>query len=250
MTPTAASAAVSRPDGGTHADNFCGTLWKDVDVPGVSGQQVKILNDDFGSQTCLNNSGNVGFDVTKSTAFGDWTEYPNIATGWEQSELPRHHEIWKYPVKVSQDGSPWADVTTGTVHPDYSYNASYDIWFDKTGQVPVPTQANGTELMIWLQHENVLSPPAGSPVYTIDGIRWSVMKWVTTHNGVSWNYIAFVALSQHTSASLGLNPFFQQAEQLRWLSSSWYLTSVDFGFEITRGGVGLRVNNFRFGGVN
>ncbi len=237
------------PGGGTGGRNFCGSLWKDVNVPGAPGQQAKVLNDDFGSLTCLNNSGNVGFDVTKSTAYGAWTEFPNIATGWEQSELPGHHAAWRFPVKVSEDGTPWSDVRTGIVRLDYGYNAAYDIWFDKTGRVPVPVQANGAEVMIWLQHEHVLSPPPGSPVYTIDGIRWLEMRWITSHGGASWHYIAFVAVTPRTSANLWLNPFFRRAEQFGWLSPDWYLTSVDFGFEITRGGAGLRVNDFRFGGV-
>ena len=102
--------------------------------------------------------------------------------------------------------------------------------------------------MIWLQHEHVLSPPPGSPVYTIDGIRWEEMRWITSHGGMSWHYIAFVSVTQRTWANLWLNPFFRLTERLGWLSPNWYLTSVDFGFEITRG-VGLRVNDFRFGGV-
>jgi hypothetical protein len=246
---SAAASGISTFNGGTNARNFCNRLWKDVDVPGVHGQQAKVLNDDFGSVTCLNNSGNLGFDVTRSTAFGEWTEFPNIATGWELSELPRHHQAWKFPVKVSRDGAPWSDVRTGIVRTNYAYNAAYDIWFDQTARVPVPVQANGSEVMIWLQHEHVLSPPPGSPVYEIDGIKWEEMRWITTHNGVSWHYIAFVAVRPHTWVNLWLNPFFRKAEQLDWLSPNWYLTSVDFGFEIVNGGVGLRVNHFRFGGA-
>jgi hypothetical protein len=249
LTPPVAEAAASPTSGITNATNFCGDTWKDVNVPGVANQQARIQNDDFGSLTCLNNSGNVGFDVTKSTSKGEWTEYPNISTGWERGEEPGHHAAWKFPVKVSQDGAPWSDVTTGPVQPNSWYNASYDIWFDKTAQVPVPHQANGAEVMIWLQHVNVMAPAAGSQVYTIDGIQFQVMKWTSSFQGTSWHYVAFVAVGQHTSASLSLNPFFRQAEQFGSLSSSWYLTSVDFGFEIPKGGVGLRVNSFRFGGL-
>jgi hypothetical protein len=247
LTAPVAEGAVSQPAGGT--TTICNNTWKAVDVPGVADQQVKIIDDDFGSNSCLSNSGNVGFDVTKSTSTGSWTEYPNISTGWERGEEPAEHAAWKFPVEVSQDGSPWADVTTGAVEPSSAYNAAYDIWFDKTGETPVPSQATGAEVMIWLQHENVDGPAAGSAVYTIDGIQWQAMKWIATYNHKSWNYIAFVAVSQHTSASLSLNPFFQKAEELGSLKSSWYLTSVDFGFEIPRGGVGLRVNSFKFGGV-
>jgi hypothetical protein len=251
-----AMAAVSRPAGGVPASSseFCGALWKNVHVPGDgSAQEAKILNDDFGSSTCLANYGGMNFTVTRSTAAGKWTEYPNISTGWEQGEEPDDHSLWKFPVKVSQDGAPWTDVTVGPVQPSSWYNASYDIWFNKTAQTPVPVQADGTELMIWIQHENVNEPAADSPVYTIDGMKWQVMSWIAAKKvpDVSWHYIAFVNLSsqQHTSANLALNPFFTEAEKLQSLSANWYLTSVDFGFEIPKGGVGLQVKNFSFGGL-
>lgn len=247
LTPPVAEAAVSQPVGGVTGSNWCTNDWKQVNVPGVRGQQARIVNDDFGSVTCLSNSGNMGFTVTKSTSAGKWTCYPNIAVGWERAEEPTEHAAWKFPVKVSQDGSPWSDVSIGAAQPKSWYDAAYDIWFNKTSTVPVPSQVDGTEVMIWLQHENVGG--AGGPVYTIDGKHWQAMKWVASYNGVHWNYIAFVAVGQLTSASLSLNPFFSQAEHLGSLSSSYYLTGVDFGFEIPKGGVGLHVSNFKFGGV-
>jgi hypothetical protein len=38
---------------------------------------------------------------------------------------------------------------------------------------------------------------------------------------------------------LALTPFYEVAYDHRWIGRRWFLTSVDGGFEISRGGVGL-----------
>jgi hypothetical protein len=43
---------------------------------------------------------------------------------------------------------------------------------------------------------------------------------------------------------LKLNPFFRIAEAHKWLKPSWYWTGIDAGFELWKGGEGLRVTNF------
>jgi hypothetical protein len=44
---------------------------------------------------------------------------------------------------------------------------------------------------------------------------------------------------------LWLNPFFRIAEARGWLKSSWYWTGIDAGFELWKGGRGLRVTDFQ-----
>jgi hypothetical protein len=100
--------------------------------------------------------------------------------------------------------------------------------------------------MIWLGSVGI-----GSPVYTrrveIDGIWWGYMTWNTGRSGHGWHYIRYWRLSgwtPHSAATLNLVGFFKDAERTGRLSSSWYLTGTEFGFEVCYGGRGLRVRNF------
>jgi cellulose 1,4-beta-cellobiosidase len=43
---------------------------------------------------------------------------------------------------------------------------------------------------------------------------------------------------------LWLNPFFRMAESRGWIKPSWYWTGIDAGFELWKGGQGLRVSYF------
>ena len=47
-----------------------------------------------------------------------------------------------------------------------------------------------------------------------------------------------------------MNPFFEEAIALGWLSPSWYLTNIGFGFEMFSGNLaGLAVKSFSLTGV-
>jgi hypothetical protein len=62
---------------------------------------------------------------------------------------------------------------------------------------------------------------------------------------VSWPLIIFTHATQISSVKhLWLNPFFRVAESHGWLKPSWYWTGIDAGFELWKGGQGLRVSYF------
>lgn len=99
--------------------------------------------------------------------------------------------------------------------------------------------------MIWLGTRGM------SPVYfrkvSIDGIWWGYDTWnAGVYSSAPWHYIRFWRLSNNPSGSLGLNliPFFQYAERAGRLSSGWYLTGTEYGFETCRGGRGETVSSF------
>jgi glycosyl hydrolase family 12 len=168
--------------------------------------------------------------------------FPNIFAGFEWG---RHPENSFLPAEESNDGNPLVAVSVKSV-PGGDYNAAYDIWFNKTDPTD-PWQLggnNGAEIMIWLvTHERL----QGTGNYQIDGRSWRMMKWEANNprTGLTWRYIAFIAPSDMTTATLRLNPFFKEAIVLGSLSPSWYLTNIAFGFEMRGGALaGLGVKSF------
>jgi hypothetical protein len=248
-SPAPGQAVGSSPDGGVVGNaSYC-----DRDYERLDGDLYIAYNDDSGDYTCLQTTDQQkanGFRVTtfsKDIASGVGA-FPNIFAGFEWSRHPKNSFL---PVEERQDGNPLAAVSVKTVQGG-DYNAAYDIWFNKTDPYDPWSLGddNGTEVMIWLvNHEGSL----GAGNYKIDGDSWRVMKWIAKNHrtGVSWHYIAFIAPSDITSASLQLNPFFNAAIALGWLSPSWYLTNVGFGFEMFSGALaGLAVNSFSLQDLN
>jgi hypothetical protein len=202
----------------------------------VSDGDYCVHSDDFGSSTWLYNDGEQGFTVTRSTAGGSRvTAYPNIFRGWQWGV----GTSGDWPVEVSADNLPRADLTVSQTWKG-TYDASFDIWFST---YPNRTrQANGAEIMIWLSHPNAV---AGGSEVSVDGTGWYRDEWITGAHGMSWPLIIFTHTTQISSVKgLWLNPFFRIAESHGWLKSSWYWTGIDAGFELWKGGRGLRVSYF------
>jgi hypothetical protein len=142
----------------------------------VSNGDYGVRSDDFGSSTWLDNKGERGFTITRSTAHGTKvTAYPNVFRGWQWGIGTNGN----WPVKVSGDNTPRADFA---VHQTWkgTYDASLDIWFSTYPNKT--TQANGAEIMIWLSHPNVL---AGGKKIRVDGTDWYLNEWKTKGHGVT-----------------------------------------------------------------
>jgi len=120
------------------------------------------------------------------------------------------------------------------------YDASYDIWLNPT---PIITGVNQQEIMIWFNHAGPIQP-VGSVVgnATIDGR--SFVAWQGS-NGQS-NVISYVATSPISSWSdFDVLGFIDDAEARGpGLSASWYLTSIQAGYEPWSGCVGAAVDAF------
>ena len=246
--PAPAPANGVTPAGGVIGNSpYCARDYERLD-----GDKYIAYNDDSGDYTCLQTT-----NQHKATSFRVTTfqqdipsgvgAFPNVFAGFEWGRHPKN-SFW--PAKEARDGNPQAAVSVTSVPGGY-YNAAYDIWFNKTDpDDPSKLGGNdGAEVMIWLvTHEGAL----GSGHYQIDGRTWRMMKWIAKNHrtGVTWNYIAFIAPEDVTSANLALNPFFKEAIALHWLSSSWYLTDIGFGFEMFSGNLaGLAVKSFTLTGV-
>ncbi|MFF5187439.1 cellulose binding domain-containing protein [Streptomyces sp. NPDC000345] len=121
---------------------------------------------------------------------------------------------------------------------DGAYDAAYDIWLDPT---PRTDGVNRTEIMVWFNKVGSVQP-VGSEVgtATVGGRQWQV--W--SGNNGSNDVLSFVAPSSITNWTFDVLDFARQAVSRGLAQNSWYLTSVQAGFEPWRNGTGLAVTSF------
>ena len=110
---------------------------------------------------------------------------------------------------------------------------AYDIWFNQT---PTTTgQPNGTEMMVWLNHNGSVQP-FGSEVasnVSIGGHSYNI--WDGTQSG--WDTVTYEMTSGTTSVSnLDVGPLTQDMVSRGYTKPSWYLIDVEAGFELWQGG--------------
>jgi glycosyl hydrolase family 12/cellulose binding protein with CBM2 domain/fibronectin type III domain protein len=207
----------------------------------IAGGQYVFQNDEWNSNTqqCATVSG-AGFTLTAANfnlpTNGAPATYPSLYRGCHWGNCTSSNP---FPIEESNIASAATSVSI-TQPTGYNNDASYDIWFNQTSTTS--GQPNGTEIMIWINHEG--SPqPFGSEVATanIDGTSWEV--W--TGRQSSWNIVSYVRETPVTSVTnLNLLPFFSDSVSRGSLQPSWWLIDVEYGFEIWTGGRGLAASNF------
>jgi Glycosyl hydrolase family 12 len=213
----------------------------------VSGGAYTVDNNEWGSGAleCITTTGEPEFKVVKSSIAngndGAPGGYPNIYKGCFYGSCTSGSGL---PIQVSTIRAGTVTSSWRTAQPGGSniYNAAYDIWFNKsrtTGGL-----ANGLELMIWLNHRGP-KHPYGSEVasnVSIGGRRYDVF-----YGGRSGSYgtVTYEMTSGVASVSnLDLRPFEANAVGRGYLSKSWWLISVQAGFEVWQGGRGLKTKSF------
>jgi hypothetical protein len=227
--PGTAGAAISRPA------IVCGSQTMQVHV--AKNTYFNVYNaPPSENATCVRAvPGQSAFTVTSTDQHKAWGD-PNISSGWESGEyscLDAGGACFRYPVREDRDGHPLTSLGVD-MHGDG--NASYDIWFNQSDAHPV--QDDGTEVMIWLRHPGV---SRGGRYVSIEGIGFYVTWWRAYNpgDGVSWNYIDYTMVHQSSVLrQFWLNDLFADAIRRGLLKSSWWLTGIDAGFELTAGGTG------------
>jgi hypothetical protein len=209
---------------------------------GQDGMKYVVRNDNYGhDRECLRNrAGSANFAVVSSgarPARGEPVAYPDIFLGCSWGVCSPHSGL---PLPVNRIRSL---VTTWhtTVGSSGTWDAGYDIWFDRKPRKS--GQSAGAELMIWLSARGFGANTW--PVVTIDHVRWHLAHWRAHGHGKAWNYIQFSRVRPTRDVTgLQVRPFIAAALRRHFLRSRWWLTSVEAGFEIWRGGVGLRTTKF------
>ncbi|MFR9798995.1 GH12 family glycosyl hydrolase domain-containing protein [Streptomyces sp. MS06] len=179
-----------------------------------------------------------GFRISRadgSTATnGAPKSYPSVYNGCHYTNCSPGTEL---PARLDGISSAPTGISYGYVA-DAVYDAAYDIWLDPT---PRTDGVNQTEIMVWFNEVGPVQP-VGSQVgtATVAGRQWQVWSGNNGGNDV----LSFVAPSAITSWSFDVMDFVRQAESRGLARESWYLTSVQAGFEPWQNGTGLAVTSF------
>ncbi|MGW7051091.1 GH12 family glycosyl hydrolase domain-containing protein [Streptomyces sp. NPDC054887] len=218
-------------------------------------QADTLICDQFGSTTIQNryvvqnnrwgtsatqcvNATATGFELTRADGSvptnGAPKSYPSVYNGCHYTNCSPGTAL---PMQVSSISSAPSSISYGYVS-DAVYNASYDIWLDPT---PKKDGVNRTEIMIWFHRVGPIQPIGSKTgTATVGGRTWEV--W-TGSNG-SNDVISFVAPSAIPSWSFDVMDFVDETVARGMAQPSWYLTSVQAGFEPWQNGAGLKVQSF------
>lgn len=210
----------------------------------IQGGKYIVQNNVWGDSTtqCINVT-NTGFAVTSAAhnlpQNGAPGAYPSVYAGCHYANCSAGSGL---PMAVSDGrfGSISTSVSMSYPNNGSVYDASYDIWFDPTARTD--GQNTGAELMVWLNHTGSVHA-AGSQVGTVNiaGANWDV--W---YGNYGWNVVSYVRQSPVSSINFNVASFYRDMVNRGYAQNSWYITSVQAGFEPWVNGTGLAVNNFSY----
>ncbi|MEV4338639.1 cellulose binding domain-containing protein [Streptomyces sp. NPDC049590] len=204
----------------------------------IQGRYV-VQNNRWGtSETQCINVTDSGFRITQADGSvatnGAPKSYPSVYNGCHYTNCSPGTSL---PAQLSTISSAPTSISYSYVS-NAVYDAAYDIWLDPT---PRTDGVNRTEIMVWFNKVGPIQP-VGSQVgtATVAGRQWQV--W--SGNNGSNDVLSFVAPSAITSWSFDVMDFARQAVSRGLAQNSWYLTSVQAGFEPWQNGAGLAVTSF------
>jgi len=213
----------------------------------IQGGRYVVMNNRWGTSAtqCIDVTSN-GFSVTQAdgqtATNGAPKSYPAVYYGCHYGNCSSSNNILS-PNGLQASDSRFSTIST-SVSMSYpgsgTYDAAYDIWFNKSRPSTTTQQNDGAELMVWLNHTGSIQP-IGSKVGTanVAGATWDV--W---YGSSGWNVISYVRQSPTSSISFPVSSFWNDVVSRGYGSTSWYLTSIQAGFEPWIGGAGLAVTNF------
>jgi hypothetical protein len=204
----------------------------------IGGRYV-VMNNRWGTsaQQCINVTG-TGFSISSQQGTGSTSgapvSYPAVYLGCHYTNCSPGTNL---PIRVSDISSATSSISYTYVS-GATYDAAYDIWLDPS---PKKDGVNQQEIMIWFNRQGSIQP-IGSVVgnATIGGRTWEVWRGSNGSNAV----VSYVAPSPISSWSFSVLDFINDTKNRGAITSSWYLTSIQAGFEPWIGGAGLAVNNF------
>jgi hypothetical protein len=209
-----------------------------------SGRYI-VMNNLWGADTaqCIDVNQSGGFTVTQAdhnkATNGAPAAYPAIYAGCHYAACTTGSGL---PMRASASGFGNLRSSVSMTYPGSgTWDAAYDVWFDPTPRTD--GQNTGAEIMIWLNKRGSIQP-VGSQVGTANlaGGTWQVWE-----GNIGWNVISYVRTSATSSLDFAIDTFLGDSINRGYAQRSWYLTSVQAGFEPWVGGAGLAVNSFSFG---
>ena len=215
-------------------------------TPIQSGRYI-VMNNRWGTSAtqCIDVTSS-GFTVTQADGSvatnGAPKSYPAVYYGCHYGNCSTSNNILS-PNGLQASDSRFAGIST-SVSMSYpssgTYDAAYDIWFNRSRPSTTTGQNDGAEVMVWLNRVGSIQP-IGSKIGTanIAGATWDVWS-----GNIGWNVISYVRQQSTSSLSFSVSSFWNDVVSRGLGSNSWYLTSIQAGFEPWIGGTGLAVTNF------
>ncbi|MFC6081723.1 GH12 family glycosyl hydrolase domain-containing protein [Sphaerisporangium aureirubrum] len=210
----------------------------------INGGRYVVINNNWGDDTrqCINVT-TTGFTITEAShnkpQNGAPGSYPAVYAGCHYANCSSGSSL---PMRVTDSRFSSIRTSVSMTYPSSAgvYDAAYDLWFDPTARTD--GQNTGAEVMIWLNHTGQVQP-VGSRVGTVNlaGATWDV--WF---GNSGWNVISYVRTTSTTSIDFNVSTFWNDVVSRGYGQTSWYMTSVQAGFEPWVGGTGLAVNNFSY----
>jgi hypothetical protein len=210
----------------------------------IQGGKYIVQNNNWGDDTtqCINVT-NTGFTVTSAVhnlpQNGAPASYPSVYAGCHYGNCSTGSGL---PLAVSDSRFATISTSVSMSYPNNNsvYDAAYDVWFDPTPRTD--GQNTGAELMVWL-HKTGSVHAAGSQVGTVNiaGANWDV--WYANYG---WNVVSYVRQSPTSSINFNVASFYRDMVNRGYAQNSWYITSVQAGFEPWVNGTGMTVNDFSY----
>ncbi|MFF9086494.1 cellulose binding domain-containing protein [Streptomyces sp. NPDC014991] len=235
LTALAALAALLTTAPAAHADTAICEAFGSTTIQG----RYVVQNNRWGTSAaqCVTATDS-GFRITQADGSvptnGAPKSYPSVFNGCHYTNCSPGTSL---PARLSTISSAPTGISYSYVS-NAVYDAAYDIWLDST---PRTDGVNQTEIMIWFNKVGSVQP-VGSQVgtATVAGRSWQVWSGDNGSNDV----LSFVAPSAITSWNFDVMDFAREAVARGLAQNSWYLTSVQAGFEPWQNGTGLAVTSF------
>jgi hypothetical protein len=210
----------------------------------IQGGRYIVQNNVWGASTrqCIDVNQNGGFTVVtaehNNATNGAPAAYPSIYAGCHYGNCTSGSGL---PMRADSGGFGNLRTAVNMTYPGSgTWNAAYDLWFDPTPRTN--GQNTGAEIMIWLNRRGSIQP-IGSRVGTVNLLGGT---WEVWFGNIGWNVVSYVRTSPTNSVDFTINTVYSDAVSRGYAQRSWYLTSVQAGFEPWVGGAGLAVNSFSY----
>ena len=205
--------------------------WNETSCPGT---QCMDINNVTGA-----------FSVTQSADCGNTVaSYPNVLYGCSHGTCSPASALPMPVSALTNVTSSW-DFSVGGVSSD-QYDVAYDIWFCKDNTCRSGGFPGGTELMIWLDYQNVTGWQTNLGSVSLGGYTWDLWQTTFGTGDDAWTYLAYMIQAPMVTSvtDLDLNAFIQDAVSRGYVDNSWYLYAVEAGDEIRTGGLPYNHNSF------
>ncbi|MEO3809025.1 cellulose binding domain-containing protein [Sphaerisporangium sp. B11E5] len=210
----------------------------------INGGRYVVMNNNWGDDTrqCINVT-STGFRITEAShnkpQNGAPGSYPAVYAGCHYANCSSGSSL---PMRVTDSRFSTVRTSASISAPSSAgvFDAAYDIWFDPTARTD--GQNTGAEIMVWLAHTGQVQPVGNR----VGSVNLAGGSWDVWFGNIGWNVISYVRTSATSSIDFNVATFWNDVVSRGYGQTSWYLTSVQVGFEPWVGGTGLAVNNFSY----